>query len=211
MANHQMEVVMKLYYSPGACSLAPHILLRELGKKFDLEKVDLGAKKTEKGSDFWKVNSKGYVPTLEIKKGENLTEVATILQYLADKAKATRLLPKPGSMARYRTMETLNFVASELHKGIGGLFNPAMPDGGKAAIKERVSKRIAWLDGVLAKSKFVNGKTFSVVDPYAFTVLGWCRHVGIDLSQWKNVDAYLGRIASRPAVQAALKAEGLIK
>ena len=123
---------MKLYYAPGACSMAPHIILHELGKKFTIEKVDLGAKKTESGKDFLKANSKGYVPTLEIKKDENLTEVATILQYLADKAKATKLLPKAGTMARYRAMESLNFVASELHKGIGGLFNPAMPDAGKA-------------------------------------------------------------------------------
>jgi glutathione S-transferase len=202
---------MKLYYAPGACSLAPHIILRELGKKFELERVDLGAKKTEVGSDFWKVNSKGYVPTLEIKKGENLTEVATILQYLADKAKATKMLPKAGTMARYRTMETLNFVASELHKGIGGLFNPAMPEEGKASIRDRVGKRIAWLDGVLAKNRFVTGKSFSVADAYAFTVLNWCNMTGIDLGQWKNVQAYMGRIAARPAVQAALKAEGLVK
>jgi glutathione S-transferase len=202
---------MKLYYAPGACSMAPHIILRELGKKFDLEKVDLGAHKTEGGKNFLKVNGKGYVPTLEIKKDEVLTEVATILQYLADKAKATKILPKAGTMARYRTMEMLNFIASELHKGIGGLFNPGMPDDGKTAIKDRVAKRITWLDGVLAKNKFVTGKSFSVADAYAFTVLGWCAHTGIDLSPWKNVSAYMGRIAVRPSVQATLKAEGLIK
>jgi glutathione S-transferase len=202
---------MKLYYAPGACSMAPHIVLRELGKKFDLEKVDLGAKKTEGGKDFWKVNGKGYVPTLEIKKGEVLTEVATIVQYLADKAKATKMLPKAGTMARYRTMETLNYISAELHKMIGGIFNPAMPEEGKAALRDRASKRIAWLDGVLAKNKFVTGKSFSVADAYAFTVLGWCAHTGIDLGQWKNVSAYMGRIAARPAVQATMKAEGLIK
>jgi glutathione S-transferase len=202
---------MKLYYAPGACSMAPHIVLRELGKKFDLEKVDLGAKKTEGGKDFWKVNGKGYVPTLEIKKGEVLTEVSTILQYLADKAKATKMLPKAGTMARYRTMETLNYISAELHKMIGGIFNPAMPEEGKAALRDRASKRIAWLDGVLAKNKFVTGKSFSVADAYAFTVLGWCAHTGIDLAQWKNVSAYMGRMATRPSVQATLKAEGLIK
>ncbi len=203
---------MKLYYAPGACSLAPHIVLRELGKKFDLEKVDLRAKKTEAGSDFIKINGKGYVPTLEINsKGEVLTEVATILQYLADKAKATKLLPKAGTMARYRAMEALNFVASELHKGIGGLFNPNMPDDGKKAIKERLAVRFAWLNGVLGKQNFLTGKSFAVADAYAFTVLNWCGMVGVDLSDYKNIGAYQARVGARPAVQAALKAEGLIK
>jgi glutathione S-transferase len=203
---------MKLYYSPGACSMAPHIILHELGKKFEIEKVDLRGKKTEGGADFFSVNGKGYVPTLEINaKGEVLTEVATILQYLADKAKATKLLPKAGTMARYRAMESLNFVASELHKGIGGLFSPTMPDEGKKVIKERVALRLTWLDGVLAKQNFLTGKSFSVADAYAFTVINWCNMLGIDLSTWKNIQAYLGRIAARPAVQAAMKAEGLLK
>ena len=202
---------MKLYYSPGACSMAPHIILNELGKKFEIEKVDLSVKKTEGGKDFTKVNGKGYVPTLEIGKGDVLTEVATILQYLADKAKATKILPKAGTMARYRTMEMLNFVATELHKGIGGLFNPAMPPDGKKAITERALKRIEWLNGVLGKNKFVTGKSFSVADAYAFTVLGWCSHVGMDISGFKNVQAWMGRIAARPAVQKTLKAEGLVK
>jgi glutathione S-transferase len=202
---------MKLYYAPGACSMAPHIMLNELGKKFTIEKVDLGAHKTEGGKDFMKINGKGYVPTLEIGKGEVLTEVATILQYLADKSKSTKYLPKAGTMNRYRAMETLNFIASELHKGIGGLFNPAMPDAGKATIKDRVAKRLAYVDGILAKQKFISGKTFSVADAYAFTVINWCNHVGIDLGKYKNIGAYLGTIAKRPAVQATLKAEGLIK
>ncbi len=202
---------MKLYFAPGACSMAPHIMLHELGKKFTIEKVDLGAHKTEGGKDFMKINGKGYVPTLEIGKGEVLTEVATILQYLADKSKSTKYLPKAGTMNRYRAMETLNFIASELHKGIGGLFNPAMPDAGKATIKDRVAKRLAFVDGILAKQKFIAGKTFSVADAYAFTVINWCNHVGIDLGKYKNIGTYLGTIAKRPAVQATLKAEGLIK
>jgi glutathione S-transferase len=202
---------MKLYYAPGACSLAPHIILCELGKKFEIEKVDLRAKKTEAGSDFSKINTKGYVPTLELNaKGDVLTEVATILQYLADKAKATKLLPKAGTMARYRAMESLNFVASELHKGIGGLFNPNMPDDGKKAIIDRVTVRLNWLDSVLKKQNFLNGKSFGVADAYAFTVLGWCSKVGIDLSPWKNIGAFLARVGARPAVQAAMRAEGLI-
>ncbi len=202
---------MKLYYSPGACSMAPHIMLHELGKKFTIEKVDLGVHKTETGKDFTKINQKAYVPTLEIGKGEVLTEVSTILQYLADKSKATKYLPKAGTMARYRAMETLNFIASELHKGIGGLFNPAMPDAGKDSIKGRVAKRLAYVNGILGKQKFIAGKTFSVADAYAFTVINWCNLVGIDLSGYKNIGPYMATIAKRPAVQATLKAEGLLK
>ena len=200
---------MKLYYSPGACSLAPHIVLNELGQPYDLEKVDLGAKKTETGADFMDVNGKGYVPTLELAKGEVLTEVATILQYLADKAKDASLLPAFGTMERYRAMETLNYVASELHKGIGGLFNPAMPEDGKKAIIARVQRNLGWLDKQLATKPYLLGDKYSVADAYAFTVLGWTKHVGIDLSPYAHIVAYLDRVGSRPAVQAALKKEGL--
>ncbi len=200
---------MKLYYSPGACSLAPHIVLNELGQNYDLEKVDLGAKKTETGADFMDVNAKGYVPTLDLGTGEVLTEVSTILQYLADKAKNTDLLPAFGSMARYRAMEQLNFIASELHKGIGGLFNAAMPEDGKKAMKDRLTRRFVWLDAQLAKKPYLLGDSYSVADAYAFTVLGWTRHVGIDLSAYPHIVAYLDRVGQRPAVQAALKKEGL--
>ncbi len=201
---------MKLYYSPGACSLAPHIVLNELGEAYDLEKVDLAAKKTETGADFNAVNGKGYVPTLEFSKGEVLTEVATILQYLADKAGNAKLLPKFGSMERYRAMETLNFVASELHKGIGGLFAQNMPEDGKKVIIERVSKRLAWLDSQLARKPFLLGSEFSVADAYAFTVLNWGQWVGVSIKQWPNITAYMERVAARPAVQTALKKEGLL-
>lgn len=200
---------MKLYYAPGACSLAPHIVLNELGADYDLEKVDLAAKKTETGADFNEVNGKGYVPTLEIGKDEVLTEVATILQYLADKAKNSDLLPSFGSMERYRAMESLNFVASELHKGIGGLFSPTMPDDGKKVIIERVQRRLAWLDGQLARKPYLLGDKYSVADAYAFTVLGWTKYVNIDLSPYSHIVAYLDRVGARPAVQAAMKKEGL--
>ena len=200
---------MKLYYSPGACSLAPHIILNELGQNYDLEKVDLGAKKTENGADFMDVNGKGYVPTLDLGTGEVLTEVSTILQDLADKAKNTDLLPAFGSMDRYRAMEQLNFVASELHKGIGGLFNPAMPEDGKKAMKDRLTRRFAWLDGQLAKKHYLLGDTYSVADAYAFTVLGWSKHVGIDMSPYAHIVAYMDRVGQRPAVKAAMKKEGL--
>lgn len=200
---------MKLYYSPGACSLAPHIVLNELKEPHTLEKVDLGAKTTEAGADFTAVNSKGYVPTLEIAKGEVLTEVSTILQYLADKAKDTSLLPRFGTMERYRAMETLNFIASELHKGIGGLFNSAMPEEGKKAIVDRVSRRLRWLDAELARKPYLLGDSYSVADAYAFTVLGWSKWVKLDLSPYAHIIAYMDRIGARPAVKEALEKEGL--
>ncbi len=200
---------MKLYYAPGACSLAPHIVLNEIGGDFALEKVDLGAKKTESGADFKAVNGKGYVPTLDLGNGQVLTEVATILQYLADKADNSKLLPKFGGMERYRAMETLNFVASELHKGIGGLFNKAMPEEGRKVIIDRLSARLDWLDGVLGKQDYVTGKDYSVADAYAFTVLNWGQWVGLDLANWKNIGAFMARVSARPAVQKALKSEGL--
>jgi glutathione S-transferase len=204
------ENSMKLYYSPGACSLAPHIVLNELGADYNLEKVDLAAKKTETGADFTAVNGKGYVPTLEFGKDEVLTEVSTILQYLADKAGNSGLLPSFGTMERYRAMETLNFIASELHKGIGGLFNPAMPEDGKKAIIDRVNRRLAWLNTQLATKPYVLGQNYSVADAYAFTVLGWTKHVNIDLSPYAHIVAYLDRVGARPAVQTAMKKEGLI-
>jgi glutathione S-transferase len=200
---------MKLYYSPGACSLAPHIVLNELGATYDLEKVDLAAKTTETGTDYTAVNGKGYVPTLDLGKGEVLTEVSTILQYLADKAGNSGLLPAFGSMDRYRAMESLNFIASELHKGIGGLFNKAMPDDGKKAIIDRLERRFAWLDSELSKKPYLLGQNYSVADAYAFTVLGWTKWLNIDLSPYAHIVAYLDRVGQRPAVQAALKKEGL--
>lgn len=202
---------MKLYYSPGACSMAPHIIMRELGQEPELVKVDLGAKKTADGSDFKAINHKGYVPTVELKDGQVLTEVATILQYLVDTDGKSKLLPKFGGLDRYRAMETLNFVSSELHKGIGGLFNPAMPEDGKAAIKGRVAIRLAYVNDLLGKQQYMGGNEFTAPDAYAFTVLGWTSHVGIDLSPYPNIQAYMGRVGARPAVQAALKAEGLVK
>lgn len=200
---------MKLYYSPGACSLAPHIVLNELAQPYELEKVDLAAKKTETGADFTAVNGKGQVPTLDLGKGEVLTEVATILQYLADKAQTARLFPAFGSMDRYRAMETLNFVASDLHKGLGSLFNPAMPEEGKKAIIARVQRSLGWLDKQLASKPYLLGDSYSVADAYAFTVLGWTKFVNVDLSPYAHIVAYLDRVGQRPAVQAALKKEGL--
>lgn len=201
---------MKLYYSPGACSLAPHIVLDELGHDYELERVDLAAKTTESGSDFCNINAKGYVPTLEIAKDTVLTEVAVILQYLADTAEDARLLPRAGTMERYRALEILNFIASELHKGIGSLFNPAMPADGKRAIVARLEPRLAWLDNLLAGRPYLLGDSFSVADAYAFTVLGWSRWVDLDLSRYAHITAFMDRVAARPAVRSAMRSEGLI-
>ena len=202
---------MKLYYAPGACSLAPHIVLNEIGADYSLEKVDLGAKTTDTGANFMAVNSKGYVPTLEFAKDQVLTEVSTIIQYLADKAEGAMKLPALGSMERYRAMEMLNFVASELHKGIGGLFAKGMPEEGRKLIIERVSKRLDWVDAQLAEKPYLLGKDFSVADAYAFTVMNWGQWVGLDIKPWKNIAAFMERVGARPGVQAALKKEGLLE
>jgi glutathione S-transferase len=201
---------MKLYYSPGACSMSPHIVLREIGKKFELESVDLGTKTTASGKDYTKINPKGYVPALEIKPGEVLTEGAAIVQYLADKAKATKLLPK-GGMTRYRAMEMLNYIASEVHKSMGALFAKGISEDVRKATLERISKRLEHLDGILAKSKFLLGKSFSVADAYAFTIFSWGPHLKVDMSPYKNIAAFMERVGKRPAVQAVFKAEGLVK
>ncbi len=202
---------MKLYYSPGACSLSPHIVLRESGLKFDVEQVDLKEKKTKSGGDFNKVNPKGYVPTLELDDGQILTEGTAIVQYIADKAPNAKLAPPNGSMERYRAQEWLNFIATELHKGFGPLFNPNMPKEAKDAALQRLEMRFGYLDKHFATNQYVTGNAFSVADAYAFTVLSWTGFVKIDLGRWPNVKTYYDRIAARPKVQEALKVEGLAK
>lgn len=200
---------MKLYYSPGACSLSPHIVMRELGQPVDLVKVDLKAKKTEKGDDYTRINPKGYVPALELEDGQVLTEGPAIVQYLADKKPDVKLAPPAGSPERYRVQEWLNFITSELHKGIGVLFGADTPEDFKPIARKRALDRLALVDKHLAGKDYLMGKSFSVADAYLFTVASWTRHVGIDISGLKNLGAYLARVAARPAVQAALKAEGL--
>jgi len=202
---------MKLYYSPGACSLSPHIVLREAGVDVDLVKTDLKAHQLADGTDYYGIHSKGYVPLLELDSGERLGEGPAIVQYIADQHPEKKLAPAYGTMARYRLQEWLNFITSELHKGIGGLFNPAMPDDGKAVIKARAADRLKWVDQQLEGKQYLMGDAFSVADAYLFTVANWTGHVGIDLSAMKNLTAYQARVAARPAVQAALKAEGLLK
>lgn len=202
---------MKLYFSPAACSLSPHIVLREAGLDADLVQVDLKAKKTKAGDDFTQVNPKGQVPTLALDGGGILTEGPAIVQYLADKKPEKHLAPANGTLERYRLQEWLNFISSELHKQFSPLFNPATPEDYKKVVKENLANRFAYLDKHLAKSPFLAGEQFTVADAYAFTVVNWTNFVGIDLGQWPNLKAYHGKIAQRPAVQQALKEEGLIK
>jgi glutathione S-transferase len=202
---------MKLYYSPGACSLSPHIVLLEAGLPFTLEKVDFKTKKTEKGTDYLTINSKGSVPALQLDDGRVLTEGPAVVQYLADQKPDSGLAPRPGAFERYQLMEILNYVTSELHKGFGPLFNPETSAEAKAAAKTGLGKKFDWLNGFLGTKTYLLGNTFTVADAYLFTVLSWTGHVGIDLNKWPALAAYHSRIAQRPKVQQALKEEGLLK
>jgi glutathione S-transferase len=201
----------KLYYSPGACSLSPHIALREAGLPFDLVIASTKTKKLADGSDFNAINPKSQVPVLELNDGQRLTEGPVIVQYIADQAPAKNLIPAAGTMARYRVQEWLNFVTSELHKGFSPLFNPAIPEESKAVSRAKLSERLAWVNEQLEGKSYLMGDTFTVADGYLFTVAGWGQYVGVDISGLKNLGAFMGRVAARPAVQEALKAEGLLK
>ncbi|WP_019142248.1 glutathione transferase GstA [Noviherbaspirillum massiliense] len=202
---------MKLYLSPGACSLSPHIVLLEAGLKFETEKVSLADKKTESGADFRKINPKGYVPALQLENGEVLTEGPAIVQYLADKAPEKKLVPEPGSMQRYRLAEWLNFISTELHKTFGSLFNPQASEETKQAARDRMAARLDLVEQQLQKASYLMGEQFSVADAYLFTVLNWSGFLKFPLDRWPSVQQYQQRVAARPAVRAALVAEGLIK
>ncbi|KNZ32904.1 MAG: glutathione S-transferase [Methylibium sp. NZG] len=202
---------MKLYYSPGACSLAPHIVLREAGLAFEPVLANLKAHTLADGTDYYGVSPKGYVPLLELDNGERLSEGPAIVQYIADQVPAKNLAPANGTMARYRLQEWLNFITSELHKGIGGLFNPAMPEEAKALMRAKALARLGWVNEQLEGKQYLMGDAFSVADAYLFTVVGWTKMVGIDVSPLSHLGAFTTRMAARPAVQAAMKAEGLIK
>ena len=202
---------MKLYYSPGACSLSPHIVLRESGLPFELVPADLKSHQLKDGSDYYGVSPKGYVPLLELDNGERLSEGPAIVQYVADQVPAKKLAPANGTMARYRQQEWLNFITSELHKGIGSLFNPALPEDYKPAVKELALGRLKWVNEQLEGKQYLMGESFSVADAYLFTVANWTKFVDIDISGLANLGAFMGRMAARPAVQEALKAEGLLK
>jgi len=202
---------MKLYYSTGACSLSPHIALLEAALPFTLEKVDLKTRETATGSDYLKVNSKGAVPALQLDDGRVLTEGSAIVQYIADQKPQSDLAPRAGSFERYQLMEILNYIASEVHKGYSPLFNPAIAADAKAAALANLGKKLDWVSGFLGGKTYLMGDGFTVADAYLFTVLSWSAHVGVDLGKWPALSAYRSRIAQRPKVQEALKAEGLTK
>lgn len=200
---------MKLYYSPGACSLSPHIVAREAGVPLELIRVDTKTHKTADGEDFYKVNPQGYVPTLVLDDGEILTEGPAIVQYLADLKPEAGLMP-PGR-DRYRALEWLNFVAAELHKSFTHLFNPKTPAEFKEALKEGLVKKFALVDGKLAGRAYLTGETFTVADAYLFVVANWARFHQIDIALWPHLKAFMDRVKARPKVQEAMRAEGLIK
>jgi glutathione S-transferase len=202
---------LKLFYSPGACSLSPHIVLLEAGLTATMVKVDLGAKKTSEGADYLAVNSKGSVPALQLDDGQVLTEGPAIVQYLADLKPESGLAPRAGSFARYRLMEMLNYITSEVHKGFSPLFNPKIPSEWKEVTLAALGKKFDWLSTQLAGKTFLLGDSFSVADAYLFTVVGWTKPLKIDLSQWPVLAAYHKNIGQRPKVQEAMRAEGLLK
>lgn len=201
---------MKLYFSPGACSLSPHIALREAGFSPELVKVDLKAKKTEAGEDYFAINPNGYVPTLVLDDGNVLTEGPAIVQYIADQVPARKLAPANGTLERYRLQSVLNFISAELHKTYGAFFNPNAGDEWKQTARALLGRRLKYVDSLLAKGPYAMGEQFTVADCYLYTILNWSKPLHIDLSPWPRLDEYLQRIASRPAVQEALRAEGLM-
>jgi glutathione S-transferase len=202
---------MKLYFSPGACSLSPHIALREAGLDFVAERVDLRQKVTESGADFRAINPKGYVPALQLKDGTLLTEGPAIVQYIADQAPASKLAPAAGSIERYQLVEWLNYISTEVHKSFSPLFNPAATDDMKQAARTAIANRLNYVAQVLDGREFLMGSTFTVADAYLFTVLGWAGYVKLSLADWPVLQAYIERVGARPAVQQAMRDEGLIK
>jgi glutathione S-transferase len=200
---------MKLYFSTGACSLSPRIVLLEAGLPFTAEKVDLKSKKTTSGADYYSVNSKGAVPALELDDGQVLTEGPAIVQYLADLKPDTGLAPRAGSFERYRLMEILNYITSEVHKGFSPLFKPDAPAEARKLALDNLAKKFDWLSAHLAGKKFLMGDTFTVADAYLFTVLRWSGLVHVDLPKWPVLADYVARVGERPRVKDALHAEGL--
>ncbi len=200
---------MKLYYSPGACSLSPHIVLKELGLPFEAVLASTKTHKLADGTDYYTINPKGYVPLLELDNGQRLTEGPAIVQYLADQVPAKGLVAPAGTFERYRQIEWLNFVSTEVHKQYSPMFNPSMPEEAKALFRDKLRVRYTWLNQQLEGRAYLMGESFTVPDAYLYTVSNWAPRVNLDLSDLPNVQAYIARIAARPAVQAARKAEGL--
>ena len=202
---------MKLYYSPGACSLSPHIVLEESGLKFEAVLASTKTHKLADGTDYYTINPKGYVPLLELDDGQRLAEGPAIVQYIADQVPAKKLAPAFGTMERYRVMEWLTFIGTEVHKSFSPLFNPAMPEEGKAVYRKKILERLTWVDGQLAGKSTLMGDGFSVADAYLFTVSRWSPLVGVDIKGLATLNAFIERVGARPAVQAAMKTEGLLK
>lgn len=201
--------MQKLYYVPGTCALCPHIVLHEAGVSFTAEKVNPKDKTTESGQDYNAINPKGYVPALIMSNGQLLTEVAVIVQYIADLAPNKKLAPKVGTPERYHLQEWLNFISSEIHKGYSPLFNPKMPEEAKTIFKERLAGRLNIAAKALEGKEFLMGKAFTVADAYLYTVLRWSPRMNVDLSPWLVLQTYMVRIAARPAVKTAMAEEGL--
>jgi len=202
---------MKLYYSPGACSLSPHIVLNESGLAFTPVLASTKTHQLADGTDYYTINPLGYVPLLELDDGQRLHEGPAIVQYIADQVPAKKLAPPAGTMARYRTIEWLNFITSELHKSFSPLFNKDMPEEAKALYRKKLGERFAWVDGQLAGKQYLMGDAFSVPDAYLFVVASWGQYVGVDIKPLPKLSAFMARMAARPAVQAAMKTEGLLK
>ena len=200
---------MKLYYSPGACSLSPHIVLHESGLPFTPVLASTKTHKLADGTDYYGINPKGYVPLLELDDGQRLAEGPAIVQYIADQVPAKKLAPAAGTMERYRVMEWLTFIGTEIHKQFSPLFNPAIPEEAKAVFRAKVLDRLKWVDSQLEGRAYLTGDAFTVPDAYLFTVTRWSPFVGVDITGLKNVNAFMERMKARPAVQAAMQAEGL--
>jgi glutathione S-transferase len=202
---------MKLYYSPGACSLSPHIALHEAGLAVEPVLASTKTHKLQDGTDYYGINPLGYVPMLELDDGTRLREGPAIVQYIADLAPTKNLAPAAGTLQRYRLQEWLTFIGTEMHKGYSPLFNPNMPEEAKAIFKDKLKSRYQWLDGQLADKPYLMGDQFSVADGYLFTVTNWAKPTSVDIADFANLQAWHARVAARPAVQEAMKAEGLLK
>lgn len=202
---------MKLYYSPGACSLSPHIALHESGLKFEHVLAPTKTHQLDNGTDYYTINPLGYVPLLELDDGTRLREGPAIVQYIADQVPEKNLAPANGTVARAQLQGWLNFIGTELHKGFSPLFNPATPEAFKTISKDKLMSRLKWVDSELAGKAYLMGEQFSVADPYLFTVTNWAPRVGVDITGFANLVTFRERVAARPAVQAAMRDEGLLK
>lgn len=200
---------MKLFYKPGACSLAPHIILRETGKAFTLEAVDLMTKRLGDGSDYLAINPKGQIPALQLDDGTLITEAVVIMQYLADSVPQKNLLAATGELSRYKTLEWLNYIATELHKGFTPLFRPDTPDEYKPTVRGLLEKKLSFVNGELASREFIAGDHFTIADAYLYNVLRWARAIKLEMGSLSNIDAFMARVAARESVIATLAAEGL--